>query len=600
MNKPKIRYQVAVESITSHLFSVQLEIARPDPDGQKLSLPAWIPGSYMIRDFAKNIVSLSAFSVNGIPLKYNKIDKQTWRIEPQQGAIRIQYQVYANDLSVRSAFISDDFAFFNGTSVFLEAEGQDHSTIEVEIFKPNFECSANWKVATAMPLNQPTQLHEFGVYHADNYAQLIDHPILLGDYDLVSFHTNNVDFELVLVGGHHADLQRIEFDLKKICQHHITLFNDTAPVERYLFITLLTHDGFGGLEHCDSTALLYSRNDLPSEIDKDKMTESYRTFLSLCSHELFHTWLVKRIKPAELQDVRLDREAFTEQLWIYEGFTSFYDDISLARSGVIEPTSYLELMGQNLTRLLRNQGRHKQTITESSYDAWTKFYQQDASAINNIVSYYNKGAVVAMCLDILIRNKSGNQQSLDDLIRYLWQLHGKTGLATSQHTIQQILEEKMHIDLDAFLQLALYSTEELPSEKLLALVGIKMKTRPRSTLSDKGGKAAEKPCRHYFGISAKAISTGLSVTQVLDKSPACIAGLMVGDQLISVDNWQVNADSVQRQLDLCHPGTNIKLHVLRDNKMKEFTMPVMPAPEDTVYLEIEDNDKLSQWLTTPI
>lgn len=592
---PSIRYSVSISSVTSHLISVKLDISDPNKNGQKLTLPAWIPGSYMIRDFAKNIIQLTVSSQDGNPLKYKKTDKQTWQIEPHSGPILIEYNVYAFDLSVRSAYLNDEFAFFNGTSLFLAVEGQTHEQCKVELNKPGFDCTKHWRVATSLPCSQNTQVHEFGHYIAENYAELIDHPVVYSHFDLVQFSVEDVKFELVLVGGHNANTSRICEDLKKICQHHFDLFEKPIPFKRYLFLTLLSHNSFGGLEHKYSTALMYSRDQLPSLNEPAEPSEGYRTFLSLCSHELFHAWHVKRIQPLELQNASLQKEAYTEQLWIYEGFTSYFDDASLARCKVINIESYLEIVGQNLTRLLRNSGRMKQTITESSYDAWTKFYQQDASAINNIVSYYNKGAIVAMCLDLNIRLQSQGKHSLDDVMKLLWNLHGKTGLGTDKFVIQQIVDNKLNLDLDDFLENALYTTNELPYQVLLNEFGVTVNTRPRVDHSDKGGKAQPNFAKHAFGATVSALDTGVKITQVSERSPACIAGLQIGDQLIAIDSWQVSNDQIQARIDKCFVGSNVEIICLRDQKLKKLTMPIMPAPLDTVYLEVTDHDKLKNW-----
>jgi predicted metalloprotease with PDZ domain len=593
---PSIRYSVSISSVTNNIISVKLDIAEPDKHGQKLTLPAWIPGSYMIRDFSKNIVQLVVATQDGRSLNYHKTNKQTWQIEPYSGPLSVEYSVYAFDLSVRSAYLNDEFAFFNGTSLFLAVEGQTDNKCEVEFSKPSFDCAKNWRVATSLPVARSTHIHDFGEYQAANYGDLIDHPVVYSHFDLVQFAIDEVKFELVLVGGHHANTARISEDLKKICQHHFDLFEKPIPFKRYLFLTLLSHSGFGGLEHKYSTALMYSRDQLLGLDESAEPSEGYRTFLSLCSHELFHAWHVKRIQPLELQNASLLKEAYTEQLWIYEGFTSYFDDASLARCKVISNESYLEIVGQNLTRLLRNNGRMKQTITESSYDAWTKFYQQDASAINNIVSYYNKGAIVAMCLDLSIRLESSGKYSLDDVMKLLWNLHGKTGLGTDKYVIQQILDNKLNLDLDDFLDNALYTTNELPVEALLREFGISLKTRARVNQEDKGGKPQSKCAKHAFGAVTVTQDTGVKITQVSEKSPASIAGLQVGDHLITIDSWQVNNDQIQSRIDQCFVGTNVELVCLRDRKLKVLTMPIMPAPLDTIYLEVSDREKLKEWL----
>ena len=591
---PFVTYEVKLLPGSAHTLEVALHIPSPEKGGQGLSLPAWIPGSYMIRDFARNIVRLRAENANNEALEVTQTDKQHWKLAHSDTAVTVYYEVYAYDLSIRSAYVCDEYAFFNGTSVFLKVEGQEVSACNLVINQTSCPDQKDWQVATAFKNAGQVDEKGFGKYRADNYDELLDHPVLIGHLDVLKFTQNGVDFELVFAGGHLADTGRIVGDLKRICRHHIELFDDTPPVSRYLFLTLLTDDGFGGLEHRDSTALLYSRDELPQAQQKDKMTEGYRTFLSLCSHELFHTWHVKRIRPEALKTSKLMEESYTEQLWIYEGFTSYYDDLSLVRSGVIETQDYFELMGQNLTRLLRNQGRLKQTVTESSFNAWTKFYKQDASAINNIVSYYNKGAVLAMCLDLLIRQSSDYEKSLDDVMRLLWQQFGKPDIGTQDDVIQHILSQ-LGLDLNDFLHQALYTTEELPVKTLLADFGVKLNKRARIDHKEKGGKPSELVSLVQFGASFKGTDTGVRITQVVEASPAQLAGVQVGDQMIAINHWQISADNLQHKLDIFANSQTVCLHLLRDKKLKILEMKVTPAPLDTVYLTISDQQKLDKW-----
>ncbi|MFQ3236723.1 MAG: putative metalloprotease with PDZ domain, partial [Paraglaciecola sp.] len=566
-----LQYQVEIHSISGHTLGVTLDIDQPCTTGQKLSLAAWIPGSYMIRDFAKNIIQISAYSADGQSLTVHKNDKLSWLIAPHSGPIKIHYTVYAFDLSVRSAYLDDEFCFFNGTSMFLAVEGQRDKQCRVILPPPSQSSCKNWRIATTLPLAGKTQHHKFGQYQASNYNELIDHPILMGLYDIVPFKATSgtendpldCQFELILAGGHQGDTDRMAKDLGKICQHHFDLFADKTPIERYLFITMLTGDGFGGLEHNASTALLFNRHDLPLKTQWAEMPDGYRTFLSLCSHEFLHTWHVKRSKPIELVDPALSEETYTEQLWIYEGFTSYYDDFSLQRCGVITTASYLEVVAQTLTRLLRNQGRFKQSVTESSFDAWTKFYQQDASAINNIVSYYNKGAVIALCLDLHIRSHTEGHASLDDVMRYLWHHHGKTGIGTNKHVIHTILSEHMQLPLDEFLNKALYTTDDLPVDKLLSQFGIHCAYRPRSNAADVGGKATSNTIKHDFGANIKALDTGVKISQVVENTPAFNSGLQVDDHLLSINHWQVNNNNLHLILDNIECGQVVPLHILR-------------------------------------
>lgn len=590
-----IQYLVNVSSIAGHIFDISLRIENPDKNGQILSLPAWIPGSYMIRDFAKNIVTISAQDDKGQILSLTKLDKQSWQAPVINSALTIRYQVYAFDLSVRGAYINDEMAFFNGTNMFLAVEGQTDKPCGLTLEKPTQEQLNHWQVATTMPTKMQNP-HTFGEYWAPHYAELIDHPVLLGEFDILPFSASGVDFELILAGGHQADVKRITQDLTKICQHHIDFFADTPPINRYQFITLLTDNAFGGLEHVSSTALMYSRNGLPRLTDANRMTDDYRVFLSLCSHEFFHTWHVKRIKPLELFNAPLDQEQYTEQLWIYEGFTSYYDDFSLLRCGLITQLEYLKVVGQNLTRLLRNKGRFKQTITESSFDAWTKFYKQDESAVNNIVSYYNKGAVLAMCLDLLIKNKSNGDYSLDDVMQFLWNKHGKLAIPTPVDVIQNIVNTELKLDLTDFFQSALYSTDELPFIELLHKFGVQSHFFPRENLDDKGGVKTASHIGIDFGAQVKALEIGLQMIQVTEHTAAYESGLQVGDVLIAIDKWEVNKENLMAQLSTLAIGQTAQLCVLRDKKLKQLTFIARAASYDTIALEIFDQSLCNHWL----
>jgi predicted metalloprotease with PDZ domain len=592
-----IQYEVSLSSIAGHLFDVSLYIKSPQRQGQALCLPAWIPGSYMVRDFAKHLISFSAVDNKGNTLKVSKSDKQTWHVEPTEGPITVKYQLYAYDLSVRGAYINDQYGFFNGSNIFLEVQGQASSPCLLRINKAE-KLFCNYRVSTTMSyLSQQTELNA-DLYEAQNYAELIDHPVLMGGFDSLSFKIADIDCELVFAGGHQSDMQRIADDLSLVCQQHINLFGSPAPIQRYVFITLLTDAAFGGLEHRASTALMYARNDLPGFDEPALPSDSYRNFLSLCSHEFFHTWHVKRIRPIELVEGTLAHETYTEQLWIYEGFTSYYDDLLVHRSTIIPVENYLSVVAQNLTRLQRNIGRTKQTITASSFDAWTKFYKQDESAINNIVSYYNKGAIVALCLDLAIRLASKQHYSLDSVMQILWRDFGQTAKATPKMVIHDILQQDLQLNIESYFELdkALYSTEELPVERLLKEFGVLVNYRAKTDLNDKGGDAATKVTKHDFGAQFKALNIGIEITQVAEQSSAYAAGILVGDIVVAIDSWQVNAANVLNMIDRLDPESQVKITLLRDKRLLQVRFDVRPAPLDTVYLSIENSEKMQLWL----
>ena len=591
---PSIRYSLNVISIPGHLFEVTMSFD-PQPNHQHiLSLPSWIPGSYMVRDFAKNIIKLSVNDEKGRIIKASKVDKQTWQLEPANGQVTVTYQVYAFDLSIRSAYICDEYAFLNGTSLFLQLDGRNDTPCKVDIQKPAIKGTESWRVATSLSC-EPKTVWGYGEYSSDNYLDLIDHPILIGEFDDIPFEAADTEFSLVLAGGHIADTARITSDLEKICAHHVKFFQSPSPVSRYLFITLLCDSGFGGLEHISSTALLYPRFDLPRLDQANDMPDGYRTFLSLCSHEFFHTWLVKRMKPEVLLTPDLAKENYTEQLWIYEGFTSYYDDLTLLRTGLISTESYLELLGQQISRLEINTGRQKQSITESSFDAWTRFYQQDASAVNNIVSYYNKGAVLAFCLDSLMQKQSDGKHSLNDLLREMWRNY-QTNHLTHNNSVQDIVSDIFALNLEAFFDSALYSCDELPLKECLGYFGLEFNHRTMSNDSDKGGKSASNTSRHQFGASYKSTELGVKVLRVREETPAYDAGIQVGDRLIAIDQWQITNDNIQTLINNAELDTEVLISLLRDGKFKQINLPIRTAPKDSIYLTVADDVAVKQWI----
>ncbi len=591
-NNATLQYTLNVHSVEEHLFRVSLSIPAHEQDTLELTLPAWIPGSYMIRDFARNIVRLQAINNNGEQADVVKTDKQTWRVKTYGSATTIDYDVYAFDLSVRSAFINDEYAFCNGTSTFLQVKGAESFPCALQINKLNDR--ADWLIETSMPSRKEEV--ECMHFHCKDYDELIDHPIFIGTCQLKSFDVNGVEFVMLFSGHSPIAIDRICEDLVPICQHHMAMFGDPQPVSRYVFMTLLSDTGFGGLEHRCSTALLYPRFDLPLVNETEEKTDGYITFLSLCSHELFHTWHVKRIKPDVMVKPDIQAETYTEQLWIYEGFTSFYDDLTLARTGLIEPEKYLDIVSQNLSRLQVNAGRFKQSAAESSFDAWTRFYKQDASAPNHIVSYYTKGGIIAMGLDLLLRDKSGGTYTLDDVMKMLWDEYGRDVKGTPNDVIATLCQQHFGIDVQDYLDKTVYGTDDVPLDTWLNNIGLELKTRAKCSPDDKGGvPRTTKRLNRAFGAVTKALETGVLIQVVRENTPASEAGLQVNDKLIAVDGYVVNPTLLQRLLD--NAGSDeVSLLVIREGRTLTLSMSTTAAANEICYLEITEREKLTRWL----
>jgi predicted metalloprotease with PDZ domain len=586
-----IRYRIVAHHPEAHLFEVTCTVEQPDPAGQQFQLPAWTPGSYMIREFAKHVVSISA-QRGRRPARIAKLDKHTWMVEPGEGAISVTMTVYASDLSVRGAHLDTSHGFFNGTSVFLKVLGQEQRPCEVEIAAPRAARYRNWKVATAMR-RRGAPAYGFGTYWASDYEELIDHPVEMGTFTLATFHAHGVPHDIALTGRHGADMQRLCRDLKRLCEWQIGLFGRPAPMDRYVFLVTALGEGYGGLEHRASTALLCSRDDLP-RADMKEASEEYRTFLGLCSHEYFHTWNVKRIKPAAFTPYDLTRENYTALLWAFEGITSYYDDLALVRSGLVTQAQYLETIGRSITSLLRTPGRLRQNVAEASWDAWIKYYRQDENAPNAQVSYYLKGSLIALCLDLLIRSRTRGRKSLDDVLRELWARHGKSGVGVLEDGLERTAEEVTGLRLRPFFNRALRSTAELPLEPLFATVGIEMEMRPAESASDRGGKKSSKPLRELakrvvLGARTAEDPLGVKLTHVFDGGAVQAAGLSAGDVIVALDGLRLTAKNLDKRLAGRAAGDVAQVHAFRRDELLVKPLTLLAPAADTCVLSAGGN-----------
>ena len=592
-----IRYQITSNNPASHYFDVRIEIPEPDPDGQLLRLPNWIPGSYMIRDFARNLLDLSATGGDQ-RLAIEQIDKSNWRVAACAGPLLVEYRVYSKDLSVRAAHLDHTHGYYNGSSVFLEALGQSDRPCEVSIERPAADYCIDWRVATSLPRKQ-AEAYAFGLYQADDYADLIDHPVEMGTFSRISFEVCGVPHDIILSGRFSCDEDRLAADLKRICEHHIRFFGEPAPMDYYQFQVLVVGEGYGGLEHRASTSLIASRDSLP-QAGVDAVTDEYRNFLGLCSHEYFHTWNVKRIKPAAFDPYELQHETYTDLLWAFEGITSYYDDLALVRCGLIDETSYLELLGQTMSRVDRGRGRTRQSTAESSFNAWTRFYQQDENAANAIVSYYAKGSLIAACIDLRMRQASGDRVSLDDVMRRLWADYREQGSGIAEDRIQQLIGEVSGQDFSAELRQWIYGTSELPLPQLLAARGVEVEMRVAANAQDKGGKPVEGALpRVDLGAMLKESDAGLAIQRVAEDGSAQRAGLAAGDCIIAVDGLRLNQGQLEGRLQRAQPGDRWRVHAFRRDELYQFSVELQPAAASTFVLSPgEENDEGRRaWLT---
>ena len=554
-----------------------------------LTLPSWIPGSYMIREFARHIVAIEAHC-DGRKVALHKSDKDSWQTAPFDGPLVVRYQVYAWDLSVRTAHFDDSHVFFNGTSLFLRIAPYDDEPclvdIEAPLHLPEEASLRSARVATTLA-RAGARKWGFGRYRAQNYDELIDHPVEIGAFSLFSFTVGELAHHVVISGQHDCDGKRLVADLTRICASQIRLFeprSQKAPFAQYLFLVHAVGDGYGGLEHRSSTALICARNDLPYPAMRDS-TEGYRRFLGLASHEYFHSWHVKRIKPAAFVPYQLNRENYTRLLWIFEGFTSYYDDLMLVRSGVITCAQYLNALAATASAVLRGPGRRRQSVAESSFEAWNKYYRQDEQSPNSIVSYYAKGALVALALDLSLRQRSDGKRSLDDVMRLLWRRFGRDfkhqpkGLREDE--FPQLLSEATGVDLKHELRSWAYGTRDIELAPLLAPLAVTLAYEP----------AQPQP---WLGAKLNTRAGELSVATVYHDGPAHTAGLSAGDVLLALQGLRIDDASLKAALTRYEPGDTVRLHVFRRDQLRQFDVKLTIPPATEARLTLSTKASMAQ------
>jgi len=597
------RYSIWPKDPAAHLFEVRLTVATPDPGGQVFALPTWIPGSYMIRDYAKHVVSARAES-DGRDVVLRKLDKTQWQAAPTDRELTLVLDIYAHDESVRGSHLDLTHAFFNGTCVFPAVVGQEDTACDLDIQPPEKPVGKGWRVATSMN-RKAAEPYGFGSYLATDYAELIDHPVEIGKLSIGEFDVQGIPHAIAIRGETRADMRRLCHDLQEICDHHMARLGAPGDLDRYLFLLNAPGTGYGGLEHRWSSALICGRDNLPARGDKG-VSDEYRTFLGLVSHEYFHLWNVKRMKPAAFTPYDLSRETHTDLLWVFEGVTSYYDDLALVRSGLISMESYLELLGQTMTRVRRSSGRRRQSVADSSFDAWTKFYKQDANATNAIISYYAKGALIALALDLKLRSETGGEYSLDDVMIAAWARWGESGEGMPEDGFERICAETSGLDLEDFFSATVRGTGELPLEALLKTHGIEYHVRRSEGGKDVGGKQKSDSKLPAVWLGAVLGTSGSATVfrAVHNGGPAELAGISPGDQLVALDGLRISLAGCEARTRRYHPGDKSEVTVFRGDELMTLRLKWAEAPADTCYLLVDgeaDDEVASRrasWLGT--
>ena len=572
-----IHYRVEIADLHAHLFRVTLTVAAPQPL-QALSLPVWIPGSYLVREFAKNLQQLRA-SQGGTSVPVRQHDKQRWQVACDSAQpLQVQYEVYANDPSVRTASLDATRGFFNGTSLCLAVEGMAEQPCSIDIVAPEkIAATAGWHCATGLfPIN--IDATGFGRYQAADYDELVDCPVEMGDFWSASFDAAGVAHRFIVAGAAPSfDGQRLLADARKICETAIALWHGEGkpPFDSYLFMLNAVHDGYGGLEHRNSTALICARSDLP-RTSAPHTNDGYTTLLGLISHEYFHAWNVKRLRPSEFARYDYRQENYTELLWFFEGFTSYYDDLLLRRAGLLDEAAYLKLLTKSVNQVLQAPGRHVQSVAQASFDAWVKFYRMDENTPNATISYYSKGALVALCLDLTLRREG--RSTLDDVMRALWQRCSGGPMAESD--LRAVLQALSGRAFDAELDAWVHSTTELPLAELLAAHGITLQPETAQPAQRLGLRVTE----------SHAASYAVHIKIVLRGGLAERAGMAAGDEWLGIEadgqGWRLH--QLEQLALLAGNAAQVTALVARDGRLLRLPLMLAHASADSADNAVSD------------
>ena len=555
-----LHYRIELADLSAHRYRVTLTLAEPAAD-QRFSLPVWIPGSYLVREFAKHLSGLSARQA-GQDLPVQQLDKASWQVPSRAdaGPLTLACEVYAFDASVRTAWLDSQRAFFNPSSLCLRAQGFEQREHRLELAG----VPAGWHVATEMALAD-------GGWCAPDYDELLDHPFEIGPHWQGEFQAAGISHRVVVAGAWPSfDGERLLADVRRICEAQIAFWGG-APFARYSFLLWTVDEGHGGLEHRASTALICARRELPTATEPAAPSEGYARLLGLFSHEYFHAWNVKRLRPAEFACFDYQRENYTELLWFFEGFTSYYDELMLRRAGLVDGPRYLQLLAASVNGVLAAPGWRVQPLAQASFEAWTKYYRPDENSPNATSNYYAQGALVALCLDLRLRAVGS---SLDAVMVQLWQ--SSQGGPVSESDILAAVQAQGDAAVAEELHGWVHGTQALPLQPLLAAAGVAWREDGRQSVAQRLG----------LRVRESAL-TGIAVSHVLNGGAAHAGGVCARDEILGANGWRL------RRLDdapglLAAGSSTLGLLVSRDQRLLELTVELPAAKAAAVALTLAD------------
>ena len=554
-----IRYTLTVPDPETHFLEVEATLPAEGRDSLELFLPVWTPGSYKIRDHSRHLEGLAAEDLGGEPLTVAPVAKNRWRVTTPGGPrVHLRYRVYARELSVRTNFVDRDFALVNGAATFVTMAGETDRPHEVDVVVPR-----TWKrVYTALTSSRRGGPHRF---RADDYDTLVDSPLYLGTPRVHRFDVRGISHTLVEEGtGELWDARGVARDVERITREVVGFWGE-IPYARYCILNLIV-GGRGGLEHRDCCVLMTDRWQV-------RRRDGYVDWLGLVAHELFHAWNGKRLRPVELGPFDYEREVYTRSLWVVEGFTSYYDDLLVHRAGLSNETEYLAQLSKNVRQTQESPGRRVRSLEASSFDAWVKLYQPDENTKGSAVSYYRKGAVVALLLDARIRRLTDHARSLDDALRLAYQrFSGAVGYQPAE--LEAVLSEVAGEDLTPFLDVLVRGTDELPYLEATELFGLRFATQ------ENGGEPPG-----WLGVSIEVREGQLRVTEVARGGPGFRAGLDVDDELLALDGYRVPPRGLSERLATYRPGSEVLVLVARRERLLELATVLADDPSRRWRLE---------------
>lgn len=541
---PRIHYQVAMPQPKTHLFEVTLQVEGWQKPWLDLHMAVWTPGSYLVREYAKQVQDLQA-QIKGKEgvLSSSKKSKNHWRVKTEGNEnITVFYRVFANELSVRTNHLDNTHGYFNGAALFFFLPGLKQQPTQIKIILPK----SDWQITTTLPKVEGKD----NTFLAPDFDTLVDSPFEIGKQQIYNFEVLGKSHQLAIWGKGNIDAYKVIKDTKKIIEVEAKLYSG-LPYEHYLFLLHLSASGFGGLEHKESCSLNYSRFGFRA---KDK----YDRFMQLVAHEFFHLWNVKRIRPYALEKFDYEQENYTTSLWFCEGVTSYYDLLIPLWAGVYDRKTYLASLSKDINRFLTTPGRKVQSLSESSFDAWIKLYRRDANSDNSQISYYLKGEMLSLLLDLLIRAHHNNKRSLNDVMLHMWQQFGKDEIGFTPQQLKEVIASVADTDLTTFFNFYLDGTEELPFNQYLEPFGLKV-----------SGSKAKEPVP-YLGINLNENNGPATIKFVEIGSPASLAGLDTGDELLAIDGFKITAEQLSDRLKDYQPGDSINVSVFHSEELINY------------------------------